>query len=301
MDILMIGHSGSGKTTFMAGLYARMKDGVAGFGIDSNFYEYYKKQKNYHGFLQQKKDLDTIVSDLFMEKYPSPTMIRQEYYFNLVCNGYSIPFNWYDYRGGALMEKVGSSSDAEDFVKKIQSADAMVIFIDGDTLMESLSSTIRQYRRLIAYVNNALAIKKRYKDEHFPISFVITKGDLYDAKKLLNSDGFNYFKQNLFVPIRQSHSVIGMYTITEVNPQYIYNVHFPLLFSILFTLPRYVRNQKKIHESEVDNLGPFECIGEFFTDNRKQRFIETMEAIRANMNKLAGIIKEANHNEILIF
>lgn len=37
MDILMLGHSGAGKTTFMAGLYAVMKTGKVGYNIDCNF------------------------------------------------------------------------------------------------------------------------------------------------------------------------------------------------------------------------------------------------------------------------
>lgn len=302
MDILMIGHSGSGKTTYMAGLYSQMKSGVVGFTIDSNFSEYYRNNTtdcSYSSFIKQEQDLDKIALDLHKGLYPPPTMIRQEYYFNLVCKGHSIPFNWYDYRGGVLMEKTASSSDAEELVRKIQYADALVVFIDGDTLMENLNSTVRQYRRLITYINNAIANIRRDENEYFPISFVITKGDIHDWDEMINSDGFKYFAENLFTPIRNSKSVVGMMTITEINHQNIFNVHFPLLFSILHGMPNYVRTQIRNYEREMEELDFFENIGEFFTDSRKKQFLKTCEAISQNWDILNETIIDAKKKSII--
>lgn len=301
MDILMIGHSGSGKTTFMAGLYSRMKNGAAGFTIDSNYSEYRRNTSNYSydNFLQQERDLDKIAENLHRGIYPPATMIKQGYYFNLVCNGHSIPFNWYDYRGGILMERSTSSADASDIINKIKYADALVVFIDGDTLMENMNAAIRQYRRLITYINNALANISRPENEYFPISFVITKGDLHDWDDMIQSDGFNYFNENLFNPIRQSKDVIGMWTITEINSINIYNVHFPLLFSVLYGMPTYARSQIQKFKREMNNLGFFGRAIEFFTDERKNRFLRSWNAMEANWDRLKDTITDAQNKSII--
>lgn len=308
MDILMIGHSGSGKTTYMAGLYSRMKLGVAGLTINSNFSEYMKAQWNkgnysytYSDFLKQDEGLDRLSNDLFKGRYPDPTMIRQEYYFNLVCSGHNIPFNWYDYRGGVLMERYESSSDAQDLINRIHKSDALVVFLDGETLVQSLSNNVRQYKRLLTYLNNAIARINRKKGNFYPISFVITKGDLYDTEELFDSEGYDFFRQNLFNPISKNDNVMGLITITEVNRNNIYNVHFPLLFSVLLGLNNYAEKVKQDYEREKRNRTFLEKMKEFFTDEKMDAFNATITAISNNFELLKNIITESENKSIITF
>lgn len=308
MDILMIGHSGSGKTTFMAGLYTRMKMGVDGFTINSNYNEYVNAQFRQHNysfsyseFLTQEKGLDKISDDLMKGIYPGPTMIRQEYYFNLVSSGHGVPFNWYDYRGGVLMERGSNSSDADDLTRRIKNSDALVVFLDGDTLVQSLNKNARQYKRVIACVNNAIANVHRAEGEYFPISFVITKGDLHEENTLFGSEGFDYFKQNLFDPMSENNNVMGMLTVTEINRNNILNVHFPLMFSVLHGLKNYAQKVYEDYLSSRRNEGFFESIGEFFTNSKWNAFQRTIEALSCNFDTLSETITENNKQSLILF
>lgn len=308
MDILMIGHSGSGKTTYMAGLYSRMKIGVAGLTINSNFSEYMKAQWNkgnysysYSDFLKQDEGLDRLSNDLFKGRYPDPTMIRQEYYFNLVCSGHNIPFNWYDYRGGVLMERSTNSNDAKDLINKIRNSDALIVFLDGDTLFQSLDNNSRQYKRLISCVNNAISNVSCEDGVYYPISFVITKGDLYENYDFFETEGFDYFRQNLFVPMSKNKSVMGLITVTEVNRNNIYNVHFPLLFSVFHGLYNYAKKVEQEYEREKRNRSIWEDIKEFFTDEKMDAFNATITAISNNFDLLKNILTESENKSIITF
>ena len=63
MNILMVGHSRSGKTSFMAGMYRYLGECTEGYGISA-------KKKN------QKEQLSKMAFELSKNKYPDGTNIR---------------------------------------------------------------------------------------------------------------------------------------------------------------------------------------------------------------------------------
>ena len=99
----------------------------------------------------------------------------------------------------------------------------------------------------------------------------------------------------------QNRNVIGLITITEINRHDIYNVHFPLLFSVLHGLINYARKVIADYEAEKRNRGIFESIHEFFTDKRLNAFNATIQALSNNFDQLNSIIEESNNNAIITF
>ncbi len=124
MNILMVGHSRAGKTSYMAGLYKQFGDEPEGFGLwmsDSN----------------KRDNLIRLADGIMRGYYPNGTDIASQYLFYLQYdNELLIPFNWYDYRGGALSESSKYSADAQELLRRMNSADALIVFLDGEKLLK---------------------------------------------------------------------------------------------------------------------------------------------------------------------
>lgn len=309
MDILMLGHSGAGKTTFMAGLYAVMKTGKVGYNIDCNFAEYYRynyKTNSDFGLLcksfdTQEKDLEKIAHDISAGKYPPATMVKQEYFFNLIREDNKIPFNWFDYRGGALMESSVTSEDARLLKDKIANSDALVVFLDSEVLVQDAGKNMMHYKRLISLIRRVMCEVRMEEDEYFPISFVMTKGDMFPNVDLLDTPGLNYINDTLFNDIRESKNLVGMLTIVEINKEHIFNVHFPLLFSVLHGLLPYSRKLIEDYKQNAKNRSLWGDIKEFFTESEKESLVSQLNVLQENLENLNKFMNENNGKSIYIF
>lgn len=241
MDILMIGHSRSGKTSYMAGLYKEFGNKERGIGIwtsDSS----------------KQSKLKRIADNISRGIYPTGTDIASEYDFWLqIDNRLVIPFNWYDYRGGALSESSKTSRDAQKLIEKIENADALIVFLDGEKIVEDTDEDAEDdYEILLWAIQKAVSRKHLGSGNYFPISFVITKGDLYsDYSPLYDSDGLEYFTP-FFKTIRDGNTVAGMISICEVAKTGVYNVFAPLLFSLYYGMPEYIGKRMDAINKEID-------------------------------------------------
>ena len=242
MKILMIGHSGSGKTSYMTGLYQEFGDNASGFGLwmsDAN----------------KKSNLKRLGSNIKRGIYPSGTDIATEYNFWLQYdNKLLIPFDWYDYRGGALSESSKNSKDAEYLLGQMNSADALIVFLDGEKIVSMTDDDLEEeYDVLLWAIQNS--ISKRFSNGNFfPVSIVITKGDLYsDYSTLFESPGLHYFLP-LIKNIAQSEVSAGMVGIVEVSPNGIFNVFSPLIFSLYYGMHHYVKQRVASINAEVEKI-----------------------------------------------
>ncbi len=247
MKILMVGHSRSGKTSYMAALYKQFGGNSESLGIVTN--DYKKRGK-----------LERLGDNLSSGIYPKGTDIASEYNFYLTIDGKTIiPFDWYDYRGGALLQNSKSSPDVAKLIKKINEADALIVFLDGEKLSKevNLDDFEDEYDVLIWAIQKAISSKR--KDTYFPVSFVMTKGDMSeDYSALYDSEGLNYFMP-LIENIKGGSTASGMLTVCEVARSGIYNILPPLLFSLYYGMPEYISHRMKSLNSEIEyynNLWP---------------------------------------------
>lgn len=226
MNILMVGHSGAGKTSFMAGMYRLLGENSDGYGIVA---------KNY----SQKKQLEKMAQLLENGKYPAGTDVQQVYNFSLTCNGEEIiPFNWMDYRGGILLSEDPDDEDVQKFTNAINSADALVVFLDGEKLSDDTGKWIFEYDLLLTCIMNSLDIEHQ---SWFPISFVITKCDLLPNGAVFH--GLDRF-DSLLSQIKDSKTIGASLVRCAIN-KYNYVVPFyTLAYCIYGGTPIYVRKRQ---------------------------------------------------------
>ena len=219
----MVGHSRSGKTSFMAGMYRYLGECTEGYGISA-------KKKN------QKEQLSKMASELSKDKYPDGTSIQSEYEFSLNVHGEElIPFNWIDYRGGILMSDDPTDSDVDDFMEALEKADALVVFLDGTKLIEPSARWNIEYDLLLSCIEKSLSVKH---NSCFHISFVITKCDMVVPGTTFF--GLSRF-DSLFRQINNSQNVYAMLIQCRITSESYFTPFLVLAFSVYGGTPIYIR------------------------------------------------------------
>ena len=245
----MVGHSGAGKTSFMAGLYKYVGEDQEGYGIASRNDS-------------QKRHLKKIANDLSKGKYPAGTDIQQKYSFAFTVAGYDLmPFNWIDYRGGILLSDEPEDEDMDKFMKAIANADALVVFLDGEKLIQPGSKWNMEYDILISCIENSLSVSH---SSLFPISFVITKCDLIPNGATFH--GLSRF-DSLFSQIGKSNQVEAMLVQCAIKPDFYYIPFFVLAYSIYRGTPIYQKRCDDAYAAarrRADNHRPTSIIGHLF-------------------------------------
>jgi len=287
MDILMVGHSRSGKTSYMAGLYKLFGNKPEGFGI--RIFDSDKSQ-----------NLKLIGDNVVRGIYPNGTDIASEYCFWLQYdNSLLIPFNWYDYRGGALSESSKQSPEAAQLVRKIDEADALIVFLDGGKITKMTDYDLKsEYDILIWSILKSIS-KKSSNGTYFPVSFVITKGDLYSNENILyDSKGFKYFIP-VITNIAKSSVSVGMIGIVKVSKKGISNVFAPLIFSLYYGMHHYIDERIKSIDATIarcNNLDPslFDDVFSFIFGCKSDResvedAIQTIKEEKEDLNKLSAL------------
>lgn len=147
MNIMMLGDSGVGKTSFMTCSYGLMRQGIENFSIDSTTDE-------------QREKFDRLIKN-FMDNgtYPAATDKQSTYEFNFFNNDdYVMTFKWTDFKGGTVNYD-DDDEDVKALKRGIKEADAVLLFIeaekllnDSDTQMEVM--TLHYYLNQCASANN---------------------------------------------------------------------------------------------------------------------------------------------------
>lgn len=231
MNILMVGHSGAGKTSFMAGMYRLLGENKDGYGISA------KNPK-------QKTILKRMANLLQEGKYPEGTDVQQIYNFSFTCNDEEIiPFNWMDYRGGILLSEEPDEEDMQKFMSAMNSADALVVFLDGEKLADTTDRWALEYDLLLTCIMNSFDVKHK---SWFPISFVVTKCDLLpEGAKLHGLDRF----ETLLNQISESQDIGASLVKCVINKDNYAIPFLTLAYCIYGGTPIYVKKR----EEAMDN------------------------------------------------
>lgn len=210
----MVGHSGSGKTTFMAGMYKYLGEDEKGFGISAKI-------------PNQREQLKRMAQGLDQGRYPSGTDVQSRYEFSFTVTGKELmPFNWIDYRGGILLSDEPDDDDIEQFMSAIKKSDALVVFLDGQKLSQPDIRWNMEYDILLSCIECSLSVSRK---SWFPISFVITKCDIVpDGATFHGLDRFS----NLFSQISKNKDVGAMLMQCVINKECYYLPFFVLSYSI---------------------------------------------------------------------
>ena len=210
MKIMMLGHTNVGKTTYMASMYGTLQSPINGFSLRTT------NSTHHH-------ELQVMHQNIRAGRYPLPSQQRQKYDFSLLYNGQAFfPFEWIDYRGGALLER-SSSAAAAALVEDLSSADGIVLFCDADP--QEHRNVPRQVNRMMQFVGQSL----ENREKSAIIAIVFTKCDLADGVE----DRIFEPTRNLVETISKSDSVIGTLIAVACGQEPV-NVDFPVLFVLCF-------------------------------------------------------------------
>lgn len=245
----MVGHSGAGKTSFMAGMYKYLGEDTEGYGISA------KNQA-------QKSQLKRMAQALDRGAYPAGTDVQSRYEFAFTVHGDElVPFNWIDYRGGILLSDDPDDRDIDKFMDAIKKADALVVFLDGLKLIQPGARWNMEYDILLSCIERSLTVKHK---SWFPISFVITKVDIVpDGATFHGLQRFN----NLFSQIEKNDNVGAMLMQCAINKDCYHLPFFVLAYSIYGGSSIYINrciDSINRARSKAENHRPTSFIGKVF-------------------------------------
>ncbi len=299
---MMVGHESSGKTTFMAAMYNLINKGIENYSIVCQDEV-------------QHLNLVKLSSSILSGKYPTGTDIHSEYNFFLRYGCESvINFDWYDYRGGALNEKLENSSEVQELHDKITNTDALIVFIDGEKMKINDNRYKSEIRRLGLFLQSA--IKNNTQNYPYPISLIITKGGGINGDDLLNISGFSDVS-NLINIAHGNNNVQLLVAVTEINRYNIKNVQYPFLFSMYFGIQRQKADVTKKYDRQKQKVNDFHKKSNLFDDvfcffsgdatykdmaikqlNKTKDSEVKINFLASHLHKIQRIIVDANHKNI---
>ncbi|MBT0773266.1 GTPase domain-containing protein [Kineosporia sp. J2-2] len=254
MRIAMLGHSNSGKTTYVSSMYAALQRGPSGFRLAS-------ESGRHH------EELLRAASTIRAGGYPPPSSQRSEYAFQLWRRQQSVlDFTWHDYRGGALFERAGDSPETLQLMENLAGADGIVVFVDAHHLATSRHSA-SQARRLTALSQRA--VESRH--DVIPVVIVYTKADLVTTDEQWRAAGAPLAA--LEKAVLESPNIAGM--VTRVSCRTGQNVTTPVLWLVSCGLARHVeqlennaRSSTRAAEAARERITLSDSVGSFFRNER---------------------------------
>ncbi len=168
----MLGSKGTGKTTYLLGMYAEMAAGVEKYYMTSD-----------HGtHVRLTTDWDALVE---VGLLPKATDETQSYAFRFRYGMATLlELDWLDYRGGAITSTEQEDASVPEVIGRLAETDSLYLTFDGSLLASVLAgeaSGERQLRRAVALYNNLLAFVSDRRQEaglvQPSVVLLITKSD----------------------------------------------------------------------------------------------------------------------------
>lgn len=235
MKIVMLGHTGVGKTTYMASLYGVMQQNVEGFRLKA------VNQEDHTRWLE-------LAESIRVGKYPLSTDQRNEYAFHLRYKGTNVlQFSWSDYRGGAIRE-TQDSEQAKLLIQDLKAANGIMLFCDCNAIAIG-NTRSNQIGRMIALASHAL----QDLEEPISIGIILTKVDLVTK---FTEQFINPF-QGLIDAINASELVTGALIPIACGTQ-LCNVPMPLLFVLESTVSSQANSLRQSFEKHTSQAEFFE-------------------------------------------
>ncbi len=213
MKVVMVGHTGAGKTSYMASMYREMStSGVNGFWV--------RAQRD-----ADHRSLVRLAGAIAKSRYPKASDSRRTY--DLTLRHAASPlldFVWSDYRGGVMRDSEGQ--EVGEFLEDAGVADAVLLFIQATDLVSRRAAMRARIRDLTNVVFEAID----GREQAVPIIVVVTKADLveFDETTLSPLQGFVDAAQE---DMRVRATIVQ--TVCGPKPE---NVVLPVMFALYFGL-----------------------------------------------------------------
>lgn len=164
MDVVMLGGSDAGKTTYVSLMYRRLGDGITGFSCRA-------ADQRVHAALH------AAGGDVLSGVYPRNTHQREMHDLVLRYQGADVlPFRWRDYRGEVLTQEGATSAQARELHGDLTEADGILLFADSWRLLHAPGQEQGlEIRHMVTSVLRAFAERDK---RITPLVIVLTKFDL---------------------------------------------------------------------------------------------------------------------------
>jgi GTPase SAR1 family protein len=228
VKIVMLGHTGVGKTTYLASLYGSLQREVEGFSLRTS----------------ESRDHDRLIqlaNTIGKGEYPLSTDQRSQYQFQLKHQSKNIlDFTLADYRGGAIRE-TQDSQQAKLLLQDLSQADGIIMFCDCSALTSG-DNRSNQLARMMTLVNQSLQNLQR----PLSLAIILTKIDLVTE---INESQLRAFS-GIISAIEASEWVFGAFIPIACGGKSI-NVPIPLLFALHEVVTKTTLSDR--HSSKVVN------------------------------------------------
>lgn len=289
MKITMMGCSGTGKTCYLYGTYARMLDGISGFNFNPADWN--------QGLLLEESWYSLFESDA---RWPRGSTLSEEYNFDVFYEGQKLGgFTWLDYRGEILnsQTETDSEGDVNQFYKRCSGSDTLIVCVPADVLMNACSEkfNIRTMadRMLNRYKSILLHLPNRAQT---PVVLMITKGDLMTKRDVFRN-GIAKLKEKFDFLFTQNHEAVmivrtrlgkfrgdmsqGGLIEGEFDPQFI---HLPILFPLYLDFSRQAASLRNAGDNWRERGGTI--WGKFFYGDRSAQFYLKADEMQRNADVL---------------
>lgn len=241
--VTIIGYTGSGKTTYLTGMYMCMS------GVGCKNYTIGAINPN------QDVDLERLWDSLYAGKFPAASNNSETYSFHIAhCYKPVCDFDWLDYPGGILSDP--SNPQWQDMKKSIESADCLLFVLDGAKFQIEASDENEYREKLIHKLTYDKGIRNEIKEFNSlsqksikkipPVCLLITKCDLInlDYKNAIES-ALTKVLSGLFAstPLAIITSVSLGENIIEDGPNP-FCIEEPIAFAVLNILLKYMDELK---------------------------------------------------------
>jgi len=217
VKIMMLGHSGAGKTTYLSLMYAEMQDGIGGFRVRA-------ADTGHH------QQLLSDARQIRSSRYPPATRQRASYDLALSYNGSQVlPFTWQDHRGGAASGRSTDGEDVAQLTADLKEADGIVMFVDGAAIARDPAAS-RMAARLSSHVLRAMHQRAEVLT---PLVIAVTKCDLVDLDDEKVSAKISVPFEELAKAVAATKHIVGTVLPISCGPSPL-NVVVPVLWSLRF-------------------------------------------------------------------
>jgi hypothetical protein len=217
VNIVMLGHSGAGKTTYVSLMYAEMHAGVAGFQVRAGDDDHHRQ-------------LMTDAKAIRAGTYPAATHRRARYDLALSYHGSEVmPFSWRDHRGGAASGRTSDAQDVAELNQDLLDSDAIAVFVDGADLVNDPQAA-RMVGRLSSHILRALQSREEFPT---PVAIAVTKCDCVDLGSARVQEALDAPLRDLASAMRASSHIQGTILRISCGPSPM-NVILPVLWLMRF-------------------------------------------------------------------
>lgn len=189
----ILGMTGSGKTCYLLGMYAKMSGGIEGYSISTNDDMSVDLRNRYMKMRRGKGN----------DRFPGMTDKMSKYTFDLNFNNQSIfSFDWLDYYGGMLETKnEGDFKGYQELKETIRKSSCLFICVDGDYLRgDNIEDKIDDIRYDCSNVINEFFTDYFKENKTLPpTAILITKYD--KCAKDTNSEEIYTIMKKCFSPL----------------------------------------------------------------------------------------------------